>query len=191
MSDPAAHLDDDDDDDLTGPPVPGESTSYRIIEYVRKRISNAYVTASDTDVAKAIGVSRAAVSAYKAGRDVMSQDRFMDIHRRFLHLAEDHVLEILAELSADAALDKDLRQAWGRIRDRVGKKKAGKSAASIVLAGMLVLGGAQRVEAAGEIRTSSAASQLPTIYIMRNSMRRGGRRERRRRRTLPRVPRVA
>lgn len=69
---------------------------------MKRSIGTEYVTASDTDAARALRVSRAAISAYKAGRDVMSPDT-LERAQEILKLppAElfDYSLALLSEAS--------------------------------------------------------------------------------------------
>jgi len=129
-------IDPDDLDALAAGPV--ETTSYRIVDLVRRKIGTEYVRASDTAVGKAIGVSRAAINAYKKGRDVMSQERFLDVNARFLGLPDDDVSQILIDLVTDAAADDRVRQAWETIKDAVAESVR-KKALSILLAPLALI----------------------------------------------------
>jgi hypothetical protein len=78
------------------------STSYQVIDRVRRAISTQHVTASDTDVARALGISRAVVSAYKVGKTVMSHDTLAKAHE-LAQFERDELADFVLMLSADAA----------------------------------------------------------------------------------------
>lgn len=78
------------------------NTSYRIVELVKRKISTEFVTASYTDVAGALRVSRAAISSWKTGRDVMSQET-LERAQELLKLPNDELLDYSLGLALDAA----------------------------------------------------------------------------------------
>jgi hypothetical protein len=49
-------------------------SSYQMIDLVREAIGTKFVRASDTDVANALGITRAAVYGYKSGKEYMSME---------------------------------------------------------------------------------------------------------------------
>lgn len=121
------------------------STSYHVINLVREKISNEYVRASDTAVAKALGISRAAVSAYKSGRDNMSLET-LQAANRILKLEVAELSELAISLIAEA-LPYDPKGQTGTYRfyDMVRGElqrlalMAKDKAASILLASMIAL----------------------------------------------------
>ena len=113
--------------------------SARAVELVRKKISNAFITASDSDVARALGLSRGAVWAYKNGRDCMSHQTLLKVQQ----VAELNEWE-LTELMFDILIEGDppdvnfLLKAKKRI-GRVMRRQA-RNASSILLATLALLG---------------------------------------------------
>lgn len=106
---------------------------------VRKRISNLFVTASDSDVARALGVSRGAIWAYKTGRDSMGEQVMLRV-QQVGQLSEveftDLMFDLLIESNPpDVTFLRKAKKKIGRIL-----KRGGGEVASILLAAMLVLG---------------------------------------------------
>ena len=130
------------------------NTSYRVVELVRQRISNEYLTASDTDIAHVLGVSRAAISAYKHGKAVMSPQTLRTA-QKFLQLPDEEFDALLLRLTIDGAREPELRRAW----QRLARQLHAAALAAIVAAGMLFAPTGNQSLAAG-----SASAE---IYIIR------------------------
>lgn len=149
------------------------STSYKIIELVKAHMSNEFLTASDTDAAKALGLSRTAVSSYKAGRDVMSTDTFARANE-LLKLPPAETIDITLTLQMEATKSDSTRAMLGSMRTlaKAFADHAKKSAAAI-LAAVFGLTMFHPSDAYARARVSDHAD---AIYIMRSRNRR--RRER-------------
>jgi transcriptional regulator with XRE-family HTH domain len=130
-------------------PAPG-NPSYRVVNMVREKISTPYVTASDTQVARALGVSRAAVSAYKAGRDVMSSSTLAAANQ-LLGLGRAELADLAMDLRIDTAINDCEREMWVRIKQLL--VMAGRSSASILLVGLALL----------TVHRNAAASELDVV----------------------------
>lgn len=133
------------------------STSYKIIERVRKAISTSYVTASDSQVSKAMGISRASVSAYKVGREVMTHDTLSRANE-LMKLSNYELGELGWQLLLDRARSDEERSVYAAMRS-MGRAVV----RSILLAGLVGVGlsalPAQRVSAA-----ESGAAPSNTYY---------------------------
>lgn len=112
------------------------STSYAIVERVRAAISNQFVRASDTEVSRALGITRAAVSAYKSGRSVMGIDT-LGRAQELLNLPGLDLARLSIELSMDATKEPAARRVLDALRDSLRG-----SAASILLASCALFGAA-------------------------------------------------
>lgn len=127
--------------------------SYRVVNVVRERISTEYVTASDTDVAKALKVSRATISAYKYGRDRMSAETLARA-QKLAQLEDAELVDLLFDMVIEEALEAKDVGFFIEAKQRVKKLMKGMSrtVASILLGAVAVLGlaslPAQRVAAA-------------------------------------------
>lgn len=163
-------------------------TSYRIVELVRKHISNTYVRASDTEVAKALGVSRAAISAWKSGRDIMSHELLITA-AGLAKLDQAQLWELFFALEIERAKESPAQQdfwrgirqatrAWGEIAAQAARSKA-----SAVALAMLAAGSAAGLVAPAPANAAESVqlrldSQHTPVCIMRSR-----RRDRRRRRS--------
>jgi transcriptional regulator with XRE-family HTH domain len=87
------------------------NTSYRVVELVRSKISSAYVTASDTDVSRVLGVSRAIISAYKHGRNVMSGEMLTKA-QDLLQLPDAELFDLMLSLQAEGEPEPELQKHW-------------------------------------------------------------------------------
>lgn len=118
---------------------PLKPLSYEIVNRVRDKISTEYVRASDTEVARALGVSRAAISAYKTGRDVMSSSTFAAA-AGLLQLEMGELADLALRLRAEASLNASEKDVWLMIRGWLIEKTkaAGKRVASILLVGLVL-----------------------------------------------------
>lgn len=142
-------------------------TSYRVIELVRRKISTEHVTASDTQVARAIGISRAAVSAYKTGRDVMTHETLSRANN-VLHLSDRELGELGWNLLLESAKTDNEKTVLTAMRT-LGRLVT-KNVARILLVTMLVsgVGSATKAEAS---EASPAGAGSPVIYIKSNRRR--------------------
>lgn len=77
------------------------NASYHVVDLVRKKISNEYVTASDTEVANALGISRAVVSAYKRG--VVMSAETLEKAQEILKLPPGELWEISTCLTLESS----------------------------------------------------------------------------------------
>jgi predicted transcriptional regulator len=111
-------------------------TSYRVIELVRAKISTPHVTASDTQVARAIGISRAAVSAYKVGRDIMTHET-LGRAQELLELPPVDVAAVACDLLLEKARTEQERAIYKSLLALISR--AGNRAASILLVGLALL----------------------------------------------------
>lgn len=159
---------------MTHPPAkklprigPEINTSYKIVEMVRQKISSPYVTASDTAVAKVLGVSRQAVSAYKAGRDVMSTSTLAQVNQ-VLQLELDQLGWLAIELKGDRAINHVERQMWEDIRQRLCAATRVVPSILLVALGLMTAHG-KAVAAMSDVELVGDC-QIANLYIMRNSM---------------------
>ncbi len=112
--------------------------AYRVVELVRAHIGTAYVTASDADVARALGVSRNAITEYKRGRSKMAPAtaaRALELLQGSAHEATP----LLRELMDEQAHSEPEGAIW-RALMQVAEAVRGKAAAlvlAIVAAGTL------------------------------------------------------
>jgi len=144
-------------------------TSYRVIELVRAKISTPHVTASDTQVARAIGISRAAVSAYKVGRDIMTHDTLARA-QTLLRLEPVDVGALACDLLLERSRTDEERAIFKSLLALV--RRAGTKAASILLVGLALLTVGGKASAADVCVGLVGNSQIPNLYIMRNWARR-------------------
>lgn len=114
-------------------------TSYRVIDMVRKKISTEHLTASDTDVARAIGLSRAAVSAYKTGRDIMTHETLARANE-LLKLPDLDIANIGFDLLLERARTDNERAIYRSMRDiaRYARTWVKSRASSILLSGLAI-----------------------------------------------------
>lgn len=137
--------------------------SYNVVEMVREKISTQYVVASDTEVARAMGVSRAAVSAYKAGRNVMSIETLLRANK-LLNLPDAWLVDFSLDLLAEDAKSDDARRLWKAVRKLVIglQRGAGTKAAAILLTCMGAL--ALHSPRADAAPTQGRADAASTVY---------------------------
>jgi plasmid maintenance system antidote protein VapI len=138
---------------------------------VRRRISNVFMNASDSDVARALGVSRGAIWAYKTGRDCMSQDTLLRV-QQVAQLTESEFVELMFDvlLEGNPPDANFLRKA----KKRIGRvlKRAQRGAASILLVGLgLMTVPRESVASVFDVELVWK-SQTNILYIMRNWRRR-------------------
>ncbi len=136
------------------------STSYRIIERVKRAISNDFLTASDTDVARVLKISRAAVSAYKHGKDCMSLETLLRANA-VLKLDRIELADVALELQCQ--LTPKARAIWEAQRWLIDQAK--KHVAVILIA---VLG----VSGAAIPEVSHAAASDQSIHYAKSRRRR-------------------
>lgn len=120
------------------------TASYDLVERVRGAIGTRYVTASDSEVARALGVSRATIWGYKAGKQVMSLENFAAACE-LAGLPEQDVMELFGRLILESAGTDRRRQFWQRtmMAIRSAASRGRKAAAAVVLAvGTAALSGA-------------------------------------------------
>jgi len=151
-------------------------SSYRVIELVRKAISTEYLKASDTDVAKAIGISRASVSAYKTGREVMSHET-LGRANVLLKLPEAEIAGIGFDLLLESARTDNERAIYKSMRDmaRHVRHWAKTHTASILLVA-LGLFSAPRGASATVFEVGSAGIVKPPVDTLCATRRRWARR---------------
>lgn len=109
--------------------------SYRIVELIRKTISNDFLTASDTDVARVLGLGRATVSAYKHDRAVMSPET-LQLAQKVLQLPEKDFDELLLALTIEGTREPELRSAWKRLQKTISRSAAAVVAAIVAAAAL-------------------------------------------------------
>jgi transcriptional regulator with XRE-family HTH domain len=126
------------------------NTSFRVVELVRQKIGSEYITASDADVSRVLGVSRTTISNYRHGKIVMSLDTFAEA-QQLLQLPEQQALECMLALSAEGSASSQLQALWHAMQKTV--KKLGNRAAGYALA----------MVAAGMILASSGKSEANTL----------------------------
>jgi hypothetical protein len=147
--------------------------SWELVQRVRTAIGTPYVKASDTDVANALAISRASVSAYKYGKTFMGIETFT----KAIDLAkvdpEESVL-LWLELCAESAVNPQQRAIMTTLRDTVrgftASLKNGKSAAGILLAGFMAMGSVHDVRASqfAALSHSPAGPALPSnVYYVK------------------------
>lgn len=160
--------------------------SYRVCERVRDAIGTEYVTASDTDVADALEVSRAAISGYKNGHNIMGAD-VLARAAVLAKLDELEVYEISIILAAEASSKSpEARALWdsnlkiskyimGKARELKNWKGGGK-APSILLACMAAFASVEDARALENKAFSRTAlpAELPSnvYYVMSSRVRR-------------------
>lgn len=108
------------------------SISYRVVELVRSHIGTPYVRASDADAARALGISRAAIYEYKAGKARMSPQaaaRAVEL----LGDAAPEAMPLLEELMSEHARSEPEGAVWRLILNAAQAAK-GKAAALFVAA---------------------------------------------------------
>ena len=130
-------------------------TSYRVIELVRRKISTEHVTASDTQVARAIGISRAAVSAYKTGRDVMTHETLSRANN-VLHLSDRELGELGWNLLLESAKTDNEKTVLTAMR---------------TLGRLMLVSGVGSATKAEASEASPAGAGSPVIYIKSNRRR--------------------
>jgi hypothetical protein len=149
------------------------NASYHVIELVKRHISNQYLRASDTDAARALLLSRTAVSAYKAGRDVMSLQT-LECAQTLLNLPPNELVELSLALSIEATPDaKSVWAAHKWMLDRAKRFEAfvaakGKGTLPGIL--LVCLGSLYGAHSqAGQMATSGASKsrQEAPGYLMR------------------------
>jgi|SRR5581483_9070169 len=139
------------------------STSYRVIELVRKAISTEYVTASDTQVARAMGISRASISAYKLGREVMSHE-MLSRANVLMKLSNYQLGELGWQLLNERARSDQERSVYAAMR------AAGRAIArSVLLAAAIGLGAGALPSQ--HVRSAELGGTSPAVYIMVNRKR--------------------
>jgi len=161
--------------------------SWELVQRVRTAIGTPYVRASDTDVANALGISRAAVSTYKHGRAFMGVETFT----KAIDLAKiepEESVFLWLQLCSESAVNSQGQVLFSTLRDTVrgftANMKNGKSAAGILLAGFMAMGSVHDVRASQFAALSPAPTgpSLPSnVYYV--NRRRG--RDRRRRSLIP------
>src|SRR5581483_98572 len=136
------------------------STSYRVIELVRKAISTEYVTASDTQVARAMGISRASISAYKLGREVMSHE-MLSRANVLMKLSNYQLGELGWQLLNERARSDQERSVYAAMR------AAGRAIArSVLLAAAIGLGAGALPSQ--HVRSAELGGTSPAVHIMSN-----------------------
>lgn len=117
------------------------NSSYRVVELVRAKISNEYVTASDTDIARVLSVSRAAVSSYKHEKNVMSVETLAKA-QEVLELPQQDYFDLMLALTAEGTHDPSLQDTWVRLHRfvRSAIKHSGSRAAAWLMAVMVAAG---------------------------------------------------
>jgi len=137
-------------------------TSYRIAEMVRKHISNQYVTASDKDVASALGITRASVSAYKHGKAVMSSATAAKACQ-LIGIEGWEAGELLSRLMDEQSRTDAEHAVWKNIM-RVCMAAKNKAAA-LVLA--IVAAGTLSALPPNQAHASASADSDYTLYVLR------------------------
>ncbi len=127
--------------------------SYMIVNLVRKRISTEYVTASDTEVADALDVSRQLVSGYKNGRDVMSVET-LDRAQRILELPRDELADYALVLLE--AAKPEAKAVWAAHRWMMNQARR---LPSILLAGLTLIGMGALPDQSARAGTGGGASE--------------------------------
>lgn len=143
------------------------TVSYRVIELVKRRISNEFLKASDNDAAKALGLSRTSVSHYKHGRDVMSQETLHKANE-ILELPENQLLALSLDLQIEGAKNDNTRGVFTSLREML-RAVEGKKIASILLASCAMLAHVDDASALGNKGFSAhspAGANFPGMYIM-------------------------
>jgi transcriptional regulator with XRE-family HTH domain len=133
------------------------NTSYRVVELVRRKISNEHLTASDTDISRVLDVSRAAISAYKHERNTMSVDTLAKA-QELLQLPEQQYYELILQLSAEGNASGDLQGFWQWVKRAVKENRvAGFALAVMVAAGTLFA-------PTGKLEAAALSSGLTDIH---------------------------
>jgi transcriptional regulator with XRE-family HTH domain len=136
---------------MTQSPVPEpaapNSVSWRAVELVRRKISNVVITASDSDVARAIGVSRGAIWGYKSGRDSMSHDTLLRV-QNIAQLSEAEFTDLLFDLLLEGnPPDANFLRKAKKAMHRAMKKYGNPASVLFVLCLLIGLGSPTRSEA--------------------------------------------
>jgi len=104
------------------------NTSYRIIELVRARMSNEFLTATDTDISKTLGIGRATISSYKHGKSGMSPETLKQANK-ILQLSDAQMSEYLLAITLEGTSDPQTRSLWRLLQ----KNLAGVSTAILAV----------------------------------------------------------
>jgi len=110
--------------------------SYQVIELVRAAIGSPYVRASDAGVARVLGITPGAVSAYKAGRDVMGLPTLVRANH-FMQLSPQQLAEVQVRLSMEAARDPEAKRIWQAVIQMIAGKAAAVMLSFVLLAGLV------------------------------------------------------
>jgi hypothetical protein len=134
------------------------NTSFRVVELVRQKIGSEYLTASDADVSRVLGVSRTTISSYRHGKSVMSLDTFA-LAQEVLQLPEQQAFEFMLQLSAEGSASSQLQGLWQSMHKAV--KRVGTRVGALALA-MLAAG--TIFAPTGKLEASALSSQLTDIH---------------------------
>ena len=142
---------------------PRQTVSARAVELVRAKISNAVILASDSDVARALGVSRGAVWAYKTGRDSMG-DRVLLRVQQAAGLTDLEFIELMFDSLIEGGPPDVMFLQKAKKRVVRAMRRAARDATSILIP---LFAGALLAQA-GISRASAPAGQAadPPMYIM-------------------------
>lgn len=136
--------------------------AYRVVELVRAHIGTAYVQATDTDVARALGLSRNAISEYKKGRSKMAPAtvaRAIELLAGSAHEATP----LLQELMTEQAHSEPEGAVW-RLFMQIAESAKGKAAALALVAAVVTAGTLYAPESNQAV---AASFDAPAIYIIR------------------------
>jgi transcriptional regulator with XRE-family HTH domain len=141
------------------------NTTSRVIELVRAKIGTPYVTASDTDISRALGLSRTAVSSYKHGKHVMSLDTLAQA-QEILQLPKQEYFDLMLALSAEGTTNPTLQESWGQLHRLVRGALKGSKAASWIAALAMVAAGTFYASPQNVAHAAISTHQEYTLYAL-------------------------